>query len=81
MMPWRPLMIAAVGKSGPGMNCISSSMVMSALSISARQPSMTSPRLCGGMLVAMPTAIPLEPLTSRLGILVGMTAGICSVPS
>ncbi|MNC25171.1 hypothetical protein D3C75_732480 [compost metagenome] len=51
------------------------------MSISARQPSITSRRLCGGMLVAMPTAIPLEPLTSRLGILVGMTAGICSVPS
>ncbi|MNE09531.1 hypothetical protein D3C80_1022100 [compost metagenome] len=81
MMPWRPLIRPAVGKSGPGMCCISSSMVTSGLSMSARQPSMTSPRLCGGMLVAMPTAIPLEPLTSRLGIRVGMTAGICSVPS
>ena len=28
---------------------------------------MTSPRLCGGMLVAMPTAMPAEPLTSRFG--------------
>ena len=28
---------------------------------------MTSPRLCGGMLVAMPTAIPCAPLTSRFG--------------
>ncbi len=29
MIPARPLMIAAVGKSGPGMNCISSSTVSS----------------------------------------------------
>ena len=29
--------------------------------------SMISPRLCGGMLVAMPTAMPPEPLTSRFG--------------
>ena len=29
--------------------------------------SMISLRLCGGMLVAMPTAMPLAPLTSRLG--------------
>ena len=31
-------------------------------------PSMTSRMLCGGMLVAMPTAMPDEPLTSRFGI-------------
>ena len=30
-------------------------------------PDATSRRLCGGMLVAMPTAMPPEPLTSRLG--------------
>ena len=30
-------------------------------------PSATSRRLCGGMLVAIPTAMPAEPLTSRLG--------------
>ena len=29
---------------------------------------MTSPRLCGGMDVAIPTAIPLEPFTRRFGI-------------
>jgi hypothetical protein len=32
-----------------------------------RQASTTSLRLCGGMLVAMPTAMPALPLTSRLG--------------
>ena len=36
---------------------------------------MTSVRLCGGMLVAMPTAMPAEPLTSRFGNRVGMTVG------
>ena len=37
--------------------------------------SMTSPRLCGGMLVAMPTAMPPAPLTSRLGKRAGRTVG------
>ena len=35
-------------------------------------------RLCGGMLVAMPTAMPLEPLTSRFGNRAGRTTGSCS---
>jgi len=39
------------------------------------------PRLCGGMLVAMPTAIPVAPLTSRLGIAAGKTSGSSRVPS
>ena len=30
-------------------------------------PSITSRMLCGGMLVAMPTAMPADPLTSRFG--------------
>ena len=34
---------------------------------------MTSLRLCGGILVAMPTAIPEDPLTNRLGTRVGNT--------
>ncbi len=36
---------------------------------------MTSVRLCGGTLVAMPTAMPAEPLIRRLGIRVGRTTG------
>ena len=44
-------------------------------SSTARHASMTSPRLCGGMFVAMPTAMPEEPLTSRFGIRVGSTDG------
>jgi hypothetical protein len=38
-------------------------------------PSHTSLRLCGGMLVAMPTAMPAAPFTSRLGTRVGITVG------
>ena len=45
------------------------------------QASMTSPRLCGGMLVAMPTAMPPEPFTSRLGNLAGSTTGSLSEAS
>ena len=41
---------------------------------SARHASITSVRLCGGMLVAMPTAMPDEPLTSRFGMRAGSTA-------
>lgn len=48
---------------------------MSGLCIRAHSPSTTSRRLCGGMLVAMPTAMPEEPFTSRLGALAGSTVG------
>ena len=72
---------AAVGKSGPLMNSIKPSIVISGSSINARQPSITSRRLCGGMFVAMPTAIPDEPFTSRFGTRFGNTSGICSVSS
>ena len=48
---------------------------MAGLSIWAQTPSMTSPRLCGGMLVAMPTAMPVPPLTSRFGKAAGKTVG------
>ena len=33
------------------------------------------PRLCGAMLVAMPTAMPVAPLTSRFGNAAGSTSG------
>ena len=44
-------------------------------------PAATSRRLCGGILVAMPTAIPSEPLTSRLGNRLGSTTGSADRPS
>ena len=53
----------------------SSSAVASGLSSDQMTAEETSRRLCGGMLVAIPTAIPDEPLTSRFGIRDGSTVG------
>ena len=36
---------------------------------------MTSPKLCGSIFVAIPTAIPPAPFTNRLGYLAGKTDG------
>ena len=80
-IPAVPLMIPAVGKSGPGMIRMMSSMPIPGSSRRATQASATSARLWGGMLVAMPTAIPDEPLTSRLGSRVGKTEGSVSESS
>ena len=60
-------MMPPVGKSGPGTIAISCSSVISGVSIRARVASMISDGLCGGMLVAMPTAMPPAPLISRFG--------------
>jgi hypothetical protein len=54
---------------------ISSGIVIAGRSMSDTQASITSERLCGGMFVAMPTAMPEDPLTSRLGTRVGKTDG------
>ena len=80
-MPAVPRMIAAVGKSGPGSTSMRSSIVAPGRPARSRQASMTSPRLCGGMLVAIPTAMPDEPLTSRLGKRAGSTRGSWREPS
>ena len=47
----------------------------------ATQASTTSVKLCGSILVAMPTAIPLEPFTNNCGIRVGNTVGSLVVSS
>jgi hypothetical protein len=70
-----------VGRSGPGTKRISSSRVASGCESRCRAASTTSTRLCGIMLVAIPTAIPDVPLTSRFGIAAGSTDGCCSEPS
>ena len=80
-MPSRPMMTAPVGKSGPLTNFIRSFGVASGCSRWWTTASITSPRLCGGMFVAIPTAIPPEPFTSRLGKRDGRTSGCCSYPS
>ncbi len=49
--------------------------------MSATAASHTSERLCGGMLVAIPTAIPVEPLIKSCGTLAGSTIGSSVLPS
>ena len=51
------------------------------MSIKQMAALITSVRLWGGMLVAMPTAMPEEPLTSKLGKRLGSTVGCISVSS
>src|SRR5258705_250185 len=53
-MPCRPRIMPPVGKSGPGTMPMRSSIDSPGSSISATQASTTSPRLCGGMFVAIP---------------------------
>jgi hypothetical protein len=74
-IPLRPTTIAPVGKSGPWTCFIRSSTFASGLSISLTTASTVSPRWCGGMFVAMPTAIPVEPFTRRFGNRDGRTVG------
>ena len=74
-MPLRPMMMPFVGKSGPFTLSIRSGRVHSGSSSTLIQAPITSRRLWGGMLVAMPTAMPLEPFTSRLGKRLGSTRG------
>ena len=68
-------MIAPVGKSGPFTYLESFSTSAAGSSINATSASTISLRLCGGMFVAMPTAIPVDPLTSRFGKREGSTCG------
>ena len=79
--PWMPRICPAVGKSGPGTSLIRSAIVTFGSLTSARHASMTSPKLCGGMFVAMPTAMPDEPFTSKFGMRVGSTDGSRSLSS
>ena len=84
--PFIPMMMPPVGKSGALMAVMISSIVVSLfsrirLSIISVQAAMTSRRLCGGMFVAMPTAIPVVPLTRRFGKREGSTEGSFSVSS
>ena len=73
--------VPPVGKSGPGMWASRSAVVASGLATRWMAAAQTSPALCGGMLVAMPTAMPADPLASRLGKPPGSTTGSLSTPS
>jgi len=80
-MPLSPRITPPVGKSGPCMCRIRPGVSMSGSSIRAIVAAIVSLRLCGGMFVAMPTAMPEAPLTSRFGKRAGRTSGSCSCPS
>ena len=71
-IPLLPRIVAPVGKSGPFTISRISSIVVSrcssmVLSIILTTASTTSLRLWGGILVAIPTAIPEVPFTRRFG--------------
>ena len=74
-MPSVPTITPPVGRSGPGIKEIRSSLSSLVLLSNAIAPAITSRRLCGAMLVAIPTAIPDEPFTSRFGKAAGRTSG------
>ena len=76
-----PRIIPPVGKSGPFIICINCSSVTLSSSIIFTIPFITSVRLCGGIFVAIPTAIPDEPFIRSAGILAGKTAGSWSLSS
>ncbi len=84
-MPRRPTIRPRVGKSGPLIRSVSalrsSSSEASKWSRYQATPAATSRRLCGGILVAMPTAMPSDPLISRFGNLAGSTTGSDERPS
>ena len=71
------MMIPLVGKSGPFTCSIRSDSSASGLSKTQIVALITSRRLWGGILVAIPTAMPLEPLMSRFGTRQGSTLGSC----
>ena len=73
--------VPPVGKSGPWTISHSSSTVICGLSMRAITALQISLRLCGGMFVAMPTAIPELPLMSRFGRRAGSTVGSRRRPS
>jgi hypothetical protein len=74
-IPSAPTMKAPVGKSGPGRTAMRSSRVQSGSAARTWKAAATSRRLWGGMLVLIPTAIPEEPFTRRLGKREGRTEG------
>ena len=68
-------MMPPVGKSGPLTHFSSDFDFASGLSIRCSAASQSSAALCGGIEVAMPTAMPCAPLASRFGKPPGSTTG------
>ena len=67
--------MAPVGKSGPVTIFNNSLTSSSGFSMRAIRALTISVRFCGGIFVAMPTAIPSDPFTSKAGNVVGRTVG------
>ena len=84
-MPRVPMISAPVGKSGPLISRMTASSISSRFASGCASThsaaAATSRRLCGGIWVAMPTAMPEEPLTSRFGKRLGSTSGSRVLPS
>ena len=74
-MPSVPQISAPVGKSGPASSRAARRACTRVRRATSTSASTSSRRLCGGTFVAMPTAMPAEPLTSRFGKRVGSTDG------
>ena len=74
-------MMPPVGKSGPGTYFSNVFVRAFGVAIRCSAASQSSAALCGGIDVAMPTAMPCEPLASRLGNAPGSTTGSLSEPS
>ena len=70
-----------VGKSGPLTYFSRLRDFAVGLSIRCSAASQSSAALCGGIEVAMPTAMPCAPFASRLGNAPGRTDGSFVVPS
>ena len=81
LIPSLPRINPPVGKSGPFTIFNNSSSLTWSSSINLMTAFNISVRLCGGILVAIPTAIPDDPFTNRAGNLVGSTVGSCLIPS
>ena len=64
-----------VGKSGAFTISLSSSIVVLGFFISATIASQTSVKLCGGIFVAIPTAIPVAPFKIKAGSFPGNSFG------
>ena len=84
--PELPIIHASVGKSGPGiirsnMASVTSFSPSFRLLVIAMHASISSPKLCGGTFVAMPTAMPAPPLSNNTGTFAGNTLGSYSLPS
>ncbi len=79
MLSLESTMMPPVGKSGPLTHFSSDFVFASGLSI--RCSAQSSAALGGGIEVAMPTAMPCEPLASRFGKPPGSTIGSFDWPS